>query len=162
VIYYCFDWLYFAGVDLRKSAYRIAVATGAMPVAPRPGATRTRRRRWRCAAGGRARERLRRRHRKRKDSRYEAGRRSASWLKIKPVQTAEFVIGGYTKGKGSRRRSERCWSALGQGIGCASPRTWAPLRREHTGAVEEAAGTAEALHLPVRRDAGAAQCDDLG
>ena len=39
---------------------------------------------------------------KRKDSRYEAGRRSASWLKIKPIQSADFVIGGYTRGKGSR------------------------------------------------------------
>src|SRR5439155_12331228 len=39
---------------------------------------------------------------KRKDSRYEAGRRSQSWLKVKPTTTAEFVIGGYTQGKGSR------------------------------------------------------------
>jgi len=39
---------------------------------------------------------------KRKDSRYEAGRRSASWLKIKPTQSADFVVAGYTKGKGSR------------------------------------------------------------
>ena len=39
---------------------------------------------------------------KRKESRYETGRRSQSWLKVKPTQTADFVIGGYTKGKGSR------------------------------------------------------------
>jgi len=39
---------------------------------------------------------------KRKDSRYEAGRRSASWLKVKPTRSADFVVGGYTKGKGSR------------------------------------------------------------
>src|SRR6185436_12202030 len=39
---------------------------------------------------------------KRKDSRYESGRRSSSWLKIKATQSAEFVIGGYTTGKGSR------------------------------------------------------------
>jgi len=39
---------------------------------------------------------------KRKDSRYEAGRRSPAWLKVKPTHGAEFVIGGYTKGKGSR------------------------------------------------------------
>jgi bifunctional non-homologous end joining protein LigD len=39
---------------------------------------------------------------KRKDSRYETGRRSGAWLKVKPTQSAEFVIGGYTKGKGSR------------------------------------------------------------
>ncbi len=39
---------------------------------------------------------------KRKDSVYQPGRRSAAWLKIKAVQTAEFVVGGYTKGKGAR------------------------------------------------------------
>jgi bifunctional non-homologous end joining protein LigD len=39
---------------------------------------------------------------KRRDSRYEAGRRSASWLKVKPTRSADFVVGGYTKGKGSR------------------------------------------------------------
>ena len=39
---------------------------------------------------------------KRRDSRYEAGRRSSAWLKIKPTHSAEFVIGGYTLGKGAR------------------------------------------------------------
>jgi len=39
---------------------------------------------------------------KRKDSRYESGRRSAAWLKVKPTHSADFVIGGYTRGKGSR------------------------------------------------------------
>lgn len=36
------------------------------------------------------------------DSRYEDGRRSTQWIKVKPTQTADFVIGGYTAGKGSR------------------------------------------------------------
>jgi bifunctional non-homologous end joining protein LigD len=39
---------------------------------------------------------------KRIDSRYESGRRSPSWLKVKAQQTGEFVIGGYTAGQGSR------------------------------------------------------------
>ena len=39
---------------------------------------------------------------KRKDSRYETGRRSPSWLKVKPTMSADFVVGGYTSGKGSR------------------------------------------------------------
>jgi bifunctional non-homologous end joining protein LigD len=39
---------------------------------------------------------------KRKDSAYQSGKRSAAWLKIKASQTAEFVVGGYTKGKGAR------------------------------------------------------------
>jgi bifunctional non-homologous end joining protein LigD len=40
---------------------------------------------------------------KRTDSRYESGRRSAAWLKVKPAQTADFLVGGYTQGKGSRQ-----------------------------------------------------------
>lgn len=39
---------------------------------------------------------------KRVDSIYESGRRSPSWLKVKAQQTADFVIGGYTPGEGSR------------------------------------------------------------
>jgi bifunctional non-homologous end joining protein LigD len=39
---------------------------------------------------------------KRRDSPYLAGKRSGSWLKIKATETAEFVVGGYTKGKGAR------------------------------------------------------------
>jgi bifunctional non-homologous end joining protein LigD len=39
---------------------------------------------------------------KREDSRYEAGKRSGAWLKVKPVQGGDFVVGGYTRGKGSR------------------------------------------------------------
>src|SRR6185503_5893764 len=39
---------------------------------------------------------------KRKNSTYEAGKRSAAWLKVKAANTADFVVGGYTSGKGSR------------------------------------------------------------
>ena len=39
---------------------------------------------------------------KQKDSQYILGRRCTSWVKIKGNQTAEFVIGGYTEGAGSR------------------------------------------------------------
>ncbi|MGH8236557.1 MAG: DNA ligase D, partial [Steroidobacteraceae bacterium] len=39
---------------------------------------------------------------KRKDSTYQPGKRTNHWLKIKSMQTAEFVVGGYTKGKGAR------------------------------------------------------------
>lgn len=40
---------------------------------------------------------------KRADSGYESGRRSRAWLKVKAVQSAEFVIGGFTTGEGHRR-----------------------------------------------------------
>jgi bifunctional non-homologous end joining protein LigD len=39
---------------------------------------------------------------KRADSRYSPGRRSTSWLKIKPRDRQEFVIAGYTRGRGRR------------------------------------------------------------
>src|SRR5882672_1976855 len=40
---------------------------------------------------------------KRRASLYYPGRRSDDWLKIKHVRSAEFVVGGYTEGKGARR-----------------------------------------------------------
>ena len=58
---------------------------------------------------------------KRKASRYESGRRSGSWLKVKPTQTADFVIGGYTEGKGVAR-------AFGGGAGRLLGRRQAALR----------------------------------
>lgn len=39
---------------------------------------------------------------KRIDSSYQAGQRSRSWLKIKAAQTAELLVGGFTRGKGAR------------------------------------------------------------
>ena len=39
---------------------------------------------------------------KRRDSRYETGKRSASWLKVKATLSEEFVVGGYTVGSGAR------------------------------------------------------------
>ena len=39
---------------------------------------------------------------KRRDSFYETGGRSGSWLKVKDVKSQSFVIGGYTEGAGAR------------------------------------------------------------
>ena len=39
---------------------------------------------------------------KRQGSRYEPGRRSGEWIKLKIVQQQEFVIGGYTEPSGAR------------------------------------------------------------
>ncbi|HEX7114194.1 MAG TPA: DNA ligase D [Steroidobacter sp.] len=39
---------------------------------------------------------------KRKDGIYQPGKRSADWVKFKATLSAEFVVGGYTKGKGAR------------------------------------------------------------
>lgn len=42
---------------------------------------------------------------KRGDSVYEPDTRSRSWLKVKDVNEQEFVVGGYTEGEGSRRKT---------------------------------------------------------
>jgi bifunctional non-homologous end joining protein LigD len=41
---------------------------------------------------------------KRKDSRYQPGRRSRDWLKVKTHGRQEFVVAGYTRGKGTREK----------------------------------------------------------
>ncbi len=40
---------------------------------------------------------------KHRRSRYEAGRRSAAWLKLKVRPTQELIVGGYVRGQGSHR-----------------------------------------------------------
>jgi bifunctional non-homologous end joining protein LigD len=103
VVFYCFDLLYFAGVDLRKLPYRDRRRYLAQCLLPTPlvqlvhaDENGEELARAALAAGfegviG-----------KKKDSAYHAGKRSSSWVKVKPVQTADFVIGGYTTGKGAR------------------------------------------------------------
>jgi bifunctional non-homologous end joining protein LigD len=103
VVYYCFDLLYFAGIDLRASPYRDRRRYLVQCLLPSPLVQLVH-----TAEDGIALQEAALASGfegvigKRKDSRYEAGRRSASWLKVKPSLTGEFVIGGYTKGKGSR------------------------------------------------------------
>ncbi|MEO5692662.1 MAG: non-homologous end-joining DNA ligase, partial [Usitatibacter sp.] len=103
VAFCCFDLLNFAGVDLRAAAYgdrRRYLAQCLLPsplvqlvhasqdgVALQEAALASG---FEGVIG------------KRMDSRYESGKRSNTWVKVKPTQSADFVIGGYTKGKGSR------------------------------------------------------------
>jgi bifunctional non-homologous end joining protein LigD len=42
---------------------------------------------------------------KRRGTSYEPGQRSRDWLKVKAVQTEDFVVGGYTAGTGNRART---------------------------------------------------------
>ncbi|HEY4038166.1 MAG TPA: non-homologous end-joining DNA ligase, partial [Burkholderiaceae bacterium] len=103
VIFYCFDIVFFAGVDLRKSPYRDRRRYLSQCLLPSPLVQLVH-----AADDGVALQEAALASGfegvigKRKDSSYESGRRSASWVKIKPVQSAEFVIGGFTRGKGSR------------------------------------------------------------
>jgi bifunctional non-homologous end joining protein LigD len=103
VAFYCFDLLYFAGVDLRQAPYRDRRRYLAQCLLPSPRVQLVH-----VSEDGMALQAAALASGfegvigKRKDSRYEAGRRSGSWLKVKPAQSADFVIGGYTKGRGAR------------------------------------------------------------
>ena len=103
VVFYCFDLPYFAGIDLRARPYRDRRRYLSQCLLPTP-----RVRLVHATEDGVALNQASLASGfegvvgKRKDSRYEAGRRSASWLKIKPTTCADFVVGGYTQGKGSR------------------------------------------------------------
>ena len=103
VVFYGFDLLYFGGVDLRKAPYADRRRYLAQCLLPTPRvqlvhaaddgvalSTAALASGFEGVVG------------KRKTSRYEAGRRSPSWVKVKPVITGEFVVGGYTQGKGAR------------------------------------------------------------
>jgi bifunctional non-homologous end joining protein LigD len=102
-VFYCFDLLNFEGIDLRKLPYGDRRRYLAQCLLPSPlvqlvhvaedGVA------LHAAAMASGLEGV---IGKRKDSRYESARRSSSWVKIKATQSAEFVIGGYTTGKGTR------------------------------------------------------------
>jgi bifunctional non-homologous end joining protein LigD len=103
VAYVCFDLLHFAGLNLRNEPY-------------------VDRRRWlsQCLLSGphvqlvHASDDAERLYEasiasgfegivaKRKNSTYIPGKRTNAWLKIKAVNSSEFVVGGYTQGKGAR------------------------------------------------------------
>src|SRR6266850_366424 len=103
VVFYCFDLLHFAGLNLRKAPYQDRRRWLAQCLLPSP-----------LVQLVHASEQGKALHKaalesglegvvgKHKASVYEAGKRSSSWLKVKATQSAEFVVGGYTHGKGSR------------------------------------------------------------
>ena len=103
VVFCCFDLLYFAGVDLRHAPYRDRRRYLAQCLLPSPLVQLVHAEEdgvalqdAALAAGfegvvG-----------KRRESRYESGRRSTSWVKVKPTVSGDFVVGGYTQGKGAR------------------------------------------------------------
>jgi bifunctional non-homologous end joining protein LigD len=103
VVFYAFDMPFFAGIDLRRSRYEdrrryLAQCLLPSPVVQLVHAAEDGVRLYAAALGSGFEGVIG----KRKDSKYEAGRRSNAWLKVKSTSTAEFVIGGYTAGKGSR------------------------------------------------------------
>src|SRR5205085_12284911 len=89
-VFYCFDLLHFAGINLRKAPYRdrrrylaqclLPSALVQLVHASEDGIA------LHAAALASGFEGV---VGKRKDSRYEAGRRSASWVKVKPTRSAD-------------------------------------------------------------------------
>jgi len=103
VLFYCFDLLHFAGVNLRKAPYRDRRRWLAQCLLPSPLVQLVH-----ASEEGKALHKaalesgLEGVVGKHKASVYEAGKRSSSWLKVKATQSGEFIVGGYTRGKGSR------------------------------------------------------------
>ena len=104
MLYYAFDLLYRAGYDLRGAALaerKELLGTSLLPT-DRVRIVDT------FAADGQTLYEAARSAGmegivgKRRDSRYESGKRTDAWMKIKATQSDEFVVGGYTVGAGAR------------------------------------------------------------
>jgi bifunctional non-homologous end joining protein LigD len=103
VMFYAFDLVHFAGVDLRQAPYADRRRYLSQCLLPSPlvrlvHATEDGVELYAAALASGFEGVIG----KRKQSKYEAGKRSSSWVKVKSTRSAEFVIGGYTRGKGSR------------------------------------------------------------
>ena len=85
---------------------------------------------------------------KRLDSRYEPGRRSACWRKIKNIRRQELVIGGWLPGEG--RRAERIGALL---VGVHEDGALRYAGRVGTGFTESALSALSARLAPLRRRA---------
>jgi len=102
-VFYCFDLLYFAGADLRKAIYADRRRYLSQCLLPSPLVQLVH-----AEEDGQALHKAAMANGfegvigKRKSSTYEAGKRSKAWLKVKAINSADFVVGGYTTGKGSR------------------------------------------------------------
>jgi len=103
VVYFCFDLLSFAGVDLRAQPYAERRRFLAQCLLPSPliqlvHASEDGPALYQAALAngfeGVVGKQVR--------SKYESGRRSGAWVKVKATDSADFVVGGYTKGKGAR------------------------------------------------------------
>ena len=145
VVFVCFDLLYFAGVDLRKAAYEDRRRYLAQCLLPSPLVQLVH-----VAEDGIA------LHDaavasgfegvvgKRKASRYEAGRRSGSWLKVKPTQTRRLRDRRLHRGQGVAR-------AFGGGAGGLLGRRQAALRiARRLGLRQQVARAGQGAPLPAR------------
>jgi bifunctional non-homologous end joining protein LigD len=103
VVLVCFDLLHFAGLNLRAAPYRDRRRYLAQCLLPSKHlqlvhASENAEQLYAAALSNGFEGIMA----KRLDSPYQAGGRSRAWLKIKAARSAEFLIGGYTHGKGAR------------------------------------------------------------
>jgi bifunctional non-homologous end joining protein LigD len=106
-VFYAFDLLHLSGMNLRGADYRSRKRWLAQCLLPSTHlqllpATRAGGTEFYAAALDAGFEGV---VAKRQDSRYETGVRSPAWLKVKATQTGDFLICGYTRGKGHRGRT---------------------------------------------------------
>lgn len=103
VVLVCFDLLHFAGVNLRGATYvdrRRYLSQCLLPATHLQliHATSDAEQLYAAATASGFEGIVA----KRRSSTYQPGKRSNSWLKFKTTRTTEFVVGGYTQGKGAR------------------------------------------------------------
>ena len=157
VVFFCFDLLHFAGIDLRKSPYRrspaLPRAVPAAVAAACSSCTRTTTA-SRCSAAALA-SGFEGVVGKRKDSRYEAGRRSHVVAQGQADAERGFRRRRLHQGQGRARAAGR---AAGRLLGRATRQAALRvarrlgLRRARAEAGQGAAGAAAAQDLPVRRE----------
>src|SRR5258706_304700 len=124
VVFFCFDLLHFAGLDVRAAPYADRRRWLEQCLLPSPHvqlvhAVEDGEELYKAALASGFEGVIA----KRKDSKYEAGKRSQSWLKIKPTSSAEFVIGGRAQGKKSAPSVPPTPLGVcgpGQGLECAN------------------------------------------
>ena len=99
----CFDLLHFAGLNLRGASYGERHRYLSQCLAPAPHLqlvhSSDNAEQLYAAALEQGYEGI---VAKRLDSPYQAGERSRAWLKLKLARSAEFLVGGYTRGNGAR------------------------------------------------------------
>src|SRR5258706_581598 len=124
VVFFCFDMLHFAGLDVRAAPYADRRRWLEQCLLPSPHvqlvhAVEDGEELYKAALASGFEGVIA----KRKDSTYEAGKRSPAWLKIKPTRSAEFVIGGRAQGKKSAPSVPPTPLGVcgpGQGLECAN------------------------------------------
>ena len=157
VVFYCFDLLHFAGIDLRKRALpRPAPLSRAVPAAVAARAARARRRRRRRAARGGARERLRGRDRQAQGQPLRGRQALGVVAQGQADAAARSSSSAATRRARARaRRSARCWSATGTARQAALrlARRLGLRRRDARAGARRGSSRCSAQDLPVRREA---------